>query len=73
MQTLMISLAVVLMVVILALLIWLINNHIAGRRELSGQATGLSLLQQQMEAVRAAQEKTSSGLQQSLQAGQDRL
>jgi DNA recombination protein RmuC len=73
MQTLMISLAVVLMVVILALLIWLINNHMAGRRELSGQAAGVALLQQQMEAVRVAQEKTASGLHQSLQAGQDRL
>ena len=73
MLTLMISLAVVLMVVILALLIWLINNHMAGRRELSGQATGLTLLQQQMEAVRVAQEKTSTGLHQSLQTGQDRL
>ncbi len=73
MPTLMISLVVVLMVVILALLIWLISNHVAVRREFSGQATGLSLLQQQMEAIRVAQEKTSSGLQQSLQMGQDRL
>ena len=72
-QTLMISLVAVLMVAILALLIWLIGNHVAARRELSGQATGLSLLQQQMEAIRVAQEKTSSGLQQSLQSGQDRL
>jgi DNA recombination protein RmuC len=73
MQTLMNSLVVVLMVVILALLIWLISNHVAARREFSGQATGLSMLQQQMEAIRVAQEKTSSGLQQSLQTGQDRL
>lgn len=73
MQTLMISLVVVLMVLVLALLIWLSINHMAGRRELSGQATGLSLLQQQMEAIRVAQEKTSSGLHQSLQMGQDRL
>jgi len=73
MPTLLIALVVVLMIVILVLLIWLIANHTAARRELSGQATGLSLLQQQMEAIRVAQEKTSSGLQQSLQTGQDRL
>jgi DNA recombination protein RmuC len=73
MEALIVRVAVVLMVIILALLIWLINNHMAARRELSGQATGLTLLQKQMEAVRVAQDKTSSGLQQSLQNGQDRL
>jgi DNA recombination protein RmuC len=73
MQTLMISMAVILMVVILALLIWLINNQMAARREFSGQGAGLALLQQQLEAVRTAQEKTSTGLHQSLQTGQDRL
>ena len=73
MQTLLIALAVVLMGVILALLVWLINNQMAERRELSAQAAGLSSLQKQIEDVRVAQEKTSSGLQQSLQTGQDRL
>ena len=73
MQTLLIPLAIVLMMVILALLIWLINNHLAERRELAGQAAGLSSLQTQIEAVRMAQEKTSSGLQKSLETGQDRL
>ena len=48
MPTLLIALVVVLMIVIMGLLIWLLNNHMAARTELSGQATGLSVLQQQM-------------------------
>jgi len=62
-----------LILVVLGLLVWLISTSFANRREIAGQATGISLLQQQLEALKAAQDKTSENLQRSLQAGQNTL
>jgi len=62
---------IVLVIVVLALLIWLISAHFAGRREVAGQAVGIGLIQQQLEALKAAQDKTSENLQKSLQTGQE--
>ena len=61
------------MLAILGLLVWLIIANSAGRREAAGQAANIGLLQQQLEALRAAQDKTSENLQRSLQTGQQSL
>ncbi len=61
------------MLAILGLLVWLIIANSAGRREIAGQAANIGLLQQQLEALRAAQDKTSENLQRSLQTGQQSL
>ena len=58
---------------VLGLLVWLISATFAARKDIAGQATGVSLLQQQLEALKAAQDKTTESLQQSLQAGQTSL
>ncbi len=64
---------VVLIVLVLGLLIWLISANFAGRREIAGQAAGIGLLQQQLEALKTAQDGTRDALQKSLQAGQNAL
>src|SRR3989304_3001625 len=66
-------LSLVLIVFVLGLLVWLIISSFASRKEIAGQATGIGLLQQQLEALRAAQDKTSENLQKSLQTGQATL
>jgi DNA recombination protein RmuC len=73
MEPILIAIGTVLVVAVLVLLIWLISSSFAARREIAGQAAGISLLQQQFEALRAAQDKTSENLQKSLQAGQTTL
>jgi len=68
--------AVVLIILILfvsALLIWLILTSSAGRRELAGQAAGIGLLQQQLEAIKAAQDTTRDALTKSLLDGQTNI
>jgi DNA recombination protein RmuC len=64
---------IILILVVLVLLIWLIGSNFASRREIAGQATGINMLQQQLEALKAAQDRTSENLQKSLQAGQSTL
>lgn len=73
MEPVLIAVVIVLIVFVLALLIWLISTNFAGRKEIAGQAAGISLLQQQLEALKQAQDKTSENLQKSLQAGQTNL
>jgi len=68
-----IAVVVVLTLAVLALLAWLISCSLASRRDIAGQATGIGLLQQQLEALRAAQDRTSQTLQSSLTAGQNTL
>jgi DNA recombination protein RmuC len=64
---------IVLILVVLALLVWLISSTFAGRKEVAGQTAGISLLQQQLDALKAAQDKTSENLTKSLQTGQSTL
>jgi DNA recombination protein RmuC len=73
MEPVLIAVVIVLIVFVLALLIWLISTNFAGRKEIAGQAAGISLLQQQLESLKAAQDKTSENLQKSLQTGQTTL
>ena len=62
---------IVLILAVLGLLVWLIVAHSASRREAAGHAAGISLLQQQLEALKAAADGTKDALQKSLQAGQN--
>jgi DNA recombination protein RmuC len=73
MEPVLITVVIVLIVSVLGLLVWLISVNFAGRKEIAGQATGISLLQQQLESLKTAQDKTSENLQKSLQAGQTTL
>jgi DNA recombination protein RmuC len=56
----------VLVLITLILLIWLISGR-------AGQSASINLLQQQLEALKTAQDKTSENLQKSLQTGQTSL
>ncbi len=73
MESILAVIVVVLIIFVLGLLVWLISVHFAGRKELAGQAAGIGLLQHQLEALKAAQDKTSESLQKSLQTGQTTL
>ena len=73
MELILIIVVAVLIPVVLGLLVWLIITSFAGRKEIAGQAAGIGLLQQQLEALKAAQDKTSGNLQKSLQTGQSNL
>jgi len=64
---------IVLIIFVLALLVWLITSSSAGRREAAGQVSAIGLLQQQLEALKAAQDGTRETLQKSLQTGQESL
>jgi DNA recombination protein RmuC len=68
-----VAVGIVLVVAVMALLAWLIASTLAARRDMAGQAAGIALLQQQLEALRTAQDKTSQTLHSSLQAGQSAL
>ncbi len=63
----------VLVVVVLGLLVWLIISTSANAEKMAGQQASVGLLQQQLEALKAAQDKTSENLQKSLQTGQNTL
>ena len=73
MEPILIAIGIVLILAVLVLLIWLISTSFAARREIAGQAANIGLLQQQLEALRTAQDKTTENLQNSLQQGQNSL
>ncbi|NLH40888.1 MAG: hypothetical protein GX448_03525, partial [Planctomycetes bacterium] len=68
-----VAVVVFLTLVVLALVGWLVASSMAARREAAGQVAGIVLLQQQLDALKAAQDKTSQTLSGSLQAGQSTL
>ena len=71
MEWVIVTIISVLILCVLGLLVWLIIAHSAGRREIAGQAAGVGLLQQQLEALKAAQDSIRETLQKSLQTGQE--
>jgi DNA recombination protein RmuC len=73
MSQVLIAVVIVLTLAVLALLVWLISCSLAARREVAGQVAGIALLQQQLEALKAGQDKTSQTLHSSLHAGQSTL
>ncbi len=73
METILTVIIIVLVLVVLGLLVWLIVSNFANARNLAGNQASMSLLQQQLEALKAAQDRTSDELQKSLTAGQNTL
>jgi DNA recombination protein RmuC len=73
MELILAAVVIVLIVFVLGLLVWLIGTNFASRRDLAGQAVSIGLLQQQLEALKAAQDGTRDALQKSLQSGQESL
>ena len=73
MEPILVAVGLVLIIVVLALLVWLISSFFAARKETAGHAAGITLLVQQLEALKAAQDKTSDNLQKSLLQGQTNL
>jgi DNA recombination protein RmuC len=73
MNSILIAIGIVLILVVLGLLVWLISTSFASRKEIAGQATGITFLQQQLEALKTAQDRTTESLQKSLQTGQNAL
>ena len=76
MQTVIVILCIVVVLVLLAavgLLLWLIRDLARQREETVRQSAAVGLLQQQLEAVRASQEKTSQALETGLKSGQESL
>ncbi|MHC4693192.1 MAG: DNA recombination protein RmuC [Planctomycetota bacterium] len=73
MQTILVAFGAILVLSILGLLVWLIITSFAARKEVAGQTAGINLLQQQLEAIKAAQDKTSENLTKSLQTGHSTL
>ncbi len=64
---------IVLALAVLGLLVWLIAAVSANRRDQAAHAGGITLLQQQLESLKTAQDGTRETLQKSLQTGQTSL
>jgi DNA recombination protein RmuC len=73
MDGIILAIVAVLVLAVLALLIWLITVIYAGQRQIAGHSTGIGLLQQQLEALKAAQDAIREALQKSLQTGQESI
>ncbi|UCC98462.1 MAG: DNA recombination protein RmuC [Phycisphaerales bacterium] len=63
----------VLVLGVLGLLVWLIVSNSANAEKMAGQQASIGLLQQQLEALKTAQDRTSEKLQESLKTGQETL
>jgi len=63
----------VLVLAMLGLLVWLIVSIAGNAEKMASQQGAINLLQQQLEALKTAQDRTSENLQKSLQAGQSTL
>jgi len=68
-----ITIVIVLTLFSLGLLAFLISANSAARRDISGQSASVGLLQQQLEALKAVQDKLREEMQKSLQAGQENV
>lgn len=73
MQLVVFAIIGVLLLFVLGLLIWLITTSFAGRRDITAQAANIGLLQQQLEALKAAHDTLRDVLQKSLQTGHENI
>ena len=73
MEQILITVVDVLVLAVVALLVWLILSSSAGKEKIAGQSASIYHLQEQLEALKIAQDKTTESMQQSLQAGQSVL
>lgn len=67
---LLVSIAIFLVVVVVVLVCVSMAGNSAGRRELSAQSASISLLQQQLEAIKDSQVTSSQNQEKNMQAGQ---
>ncbi len=68
-----ITILIVLILLTLALLAFLLVGSSANRKEISGQSASITLLQQQLEAIRTSQTNLSQTMEKNLQTGQQNI
>ncbi len=73
MELILIVIIGVVVLVVLGLLVWLLISTSTNAEKMAGHQASVGLLQQQLEALKVAQDKTSENLQKSLQTGQNTL
>lgn len=73
MQTIIITILTVLVLAILGLVLWLIKQMASDRQDSATRTTAISMLQQQLEAIRNSQQQTDKVLQENLKTGQDNI
>jgi len=73
MELILVAVIIVLILCVMALLVWLIITGFSSRSQITGQSANIGLLQQQLEALKSAQDDTKEKLAQSLRSGQDSL
>ena len=73
MENIIIIIGVGLGILVIGLLVWLISNIWHNRGETTGTNAAIGLLQQQLEALRIAQDKVSETLAKSMQTGQENV
>ncbi len=73
MEQILIIVSAVLSVLVVGFLIWLIVSSSASREKIAGQSAGIYHLQEQLDTLKIAQDKTTESMQASLQTGQTAL
>jgi DNA recombination protein RmuC len=73
MLTAMVITMVVLLVVVIGLLLWLLSSNSQSRRDAAGSSAAISMLHQQLELSRSAQDAIRQTLESSLQNGQQNI
>lgn len=68
-----ITILIVLVLLIVAGLFWLITTNSASSKELTKQSTTINLLQQQLEAIRESQDKSTQTMEQKLQSSRENI
>jgi DNA recombination protein RmuC len=64
---------IVLIIFVLALLVWLITSLVSGSKNIAGQSASIGLLQQQLEALKAAEDNTRQIINQTLHTSQQSI
>jgi DNA recombination protein RmuC len=64
---------IVLIIFVLALLIWLLVSLVSSGRNIAGQSASIGLLQQQLEALKAAEDSTRTVINQTLHTSQQSI
>jgi DNA recombination protein RmuC len=73
MLTAMVVITIVLLVAVIGLLLWLLSSHLQSRRDAAGSSAVITMLQQQLELFRNAQDSIRETLANSLQNGQQNI
>ena len=73
MELILTAIIIVLILCVMALLVWLIITGFSNKSQIASQSANIGLLQQQLEALKSAQDNTKEKLAQSLQTGQDTI